>query len=294
VTSAAGGGRPAARAAWRRFWFGLLTVSGLSRRGFFIPHRYAATLPPAGRRPPYAAAEARLAAAAADFGAVLAEVDARGDALAAIGRAPPPAPRWAQAWFAPLDAAVAYALVRQRRPARIVEVGSGHSTRFLARAVADGGLATRILAIDPAPRATLDGLPVAFQRSTVQAAGLAPFQALRAGDILFIDSSHILMPGSDVDFLLGHVLPALPAGVLLHLHDIFLPDDYPRAWEWRGYNEQLGVLPVLLDPCWRPVFASHYAATRLAEAVARSCVAALPRAAGAYDTSLWLQRDTGR
>jgi len=291
VTSAGDGDRQAARAVWRRFWFGLLTVSGLRRRGFFIPHRYAESLLPAGRRQPYPRAEARLRAGQASFREVLAWVEDCSAALSAIGAAFPPAPRWDQSWFAPLDAAVAYALVHHRRPARIVEVGSGHSTRFLARAVADGALATRILAIDPAPRATLEGLPVAFQRTTVQDAGLAPFRALQAGDILFVDSSHILMPGSDVDFLLGHVLPALPAGVLLHLHDIFLPDDYPAAWEWRGYNEQLGVLPLLLDPCWQPVFASHFVATRMAEAVSQGLVGHLPRAVGARDSSLWLQRE---
>jgi len=290
VTRAARCGRPAARAAWRRFWLGLLTVSGLARRGFFIPHRYAATLPPAGARPSYPAVEARLRAAEPAFREAIGWVEDCGAALAAIGDGAPPAPRWAQAWFAPLDAAVAYALVRRRHPARIVEVGSGHSTRFLARAVADGALSSRILAIDPAPRAALSGLPVTVRRTTVQAAGPAPFRELQAGDILFIDSSHILMPGSDVDFLLGQILPALPAGVLLHLHDIFLPDDYPADWDWRGYNEQLGVLPMLLDPRWRPVFASHYAATRMAESVGRSVVGRLPRAAGARDSSLWLER----
>ncbi len=96
--------------------------------------------------------------------------------------------------------------------------------------------------------------------------------------MLFVDSSHILMPGSDVDFLFGHVVPGLPAGVLLHVHDIFLPDDYPADWAWRGYNEQLGVLPLLLDPRWRPVFAGHYVATHMAEAVSQGPVGRTPAA----------------
>ena len=53
------------------------------------------------------------------------------------------------------------------------------------------------------------------------------------------------MPGTDVDFLLNRILPALPAGVLVHVHDVFLPDDYPADWEWRGYNEQLGVAALI-------------------------------------------------
>ena len=162
-----------------------------------------------------------------------------------IGTAPAPDPHWDQAWFPRLDAAAAYALVRRFAPARIVEVGAGHSTRFFARAAADGALETRILAIDPAPRATLSALSVELRRTTVHEAGDAPFTGLGPGDIVSIDSSHILMPGSDVDVLLCRVLPRLPAGVFVHVHDIFLPDDYPPAWEWRGYSEQLGVQPLL-------------------------------------------------
>ena len=101
--------------------------------------------------------------------------------------------------FPRLDGAMAYALTRELRPARIVEVGSGHSTRFFARAIADGRLATRLTAIDPAPRAAIAGLPVDWLRDTVPDVGMAPFAALASGDFLVIDSSHVLMPGSDVD-----------------------------------------------------------------------------------------------
>src|SRR5687768_12038170 len=120
--------------------------------------------------------------------------------LEAIGFEPPPAPRWNQDWFPRLDAAAAYAMVRATQPRRIVEVGSGHSTRFLARAVADGGLATRITAIDPEPRATLAGLDIEWLRMPVER--VEPFPRLEANDILFIDSSHQLKPGNDVEFLL--------------------------------------------------------------------------------------------
>ena len=102
------------------------------------------------------------------FFAVLERIEAYAADLAAIGPDLPPAPRWNQDWFPRLDAAAAYALVRSEPPRRVVEVGSGHSTRFLARAVADGGLATRITAIDPEPRASIAGLDVAFLRKPVQ------------------------------------------------------------------------------------------------------------------------------
>jgi hypothetical protein len=184
---------------------------------------------------------------------------------------------------------MAYAIVRRYRPSRIVEVGSGHSTRFMVRAVADGAIPARIVAIDPAPRATLLGLPVEWLPVAVPNCGFDPFRELTAGDILFIDSSHILMPGTDVDFLLAEVLPALPAGVLVHLHDIFLPDDYPKDWAWRGYNEQAAVA-TLLGGGWDVLFASHYVVTRMPERFRNSIASQFPCPPGAHESSLWLRR----
>jgi predicted O-methyltransferase YrrM len=196
-------------------------------------------------------------------------------------------------------------MVRTLAPARIVEIGSGHSTRFMARAIADGALATMLTAIDPAPRAAIRALPIRHIGGTIPprdaataandgaSAGNAAMGAIRplaAGDILFVDSSHILVPGSDVDFLLNRVLPALPAGAILHIHDILLPDPYPREWDWYGYNEQNAVLPLLLGGTFKPLFASHYVATRMADALGRSAVASLPQEAGAIPASLWLEK----
>jgi len=266
------------------------TVLGGRPQGFFIPYRYADRLPPAGARLPYAPAEAALAAAEPAFAEVLEKLGGLAAELRAIGALPPPEPRWNQDWFPTLDAAVAYAMVRWLRPRRVVEVGSGHSTRFLARAVRDGGLGgqAEIVAIDPAPRAGLPEDRVRLVRASLAEAGDAPFAALEAGDMLLIDSSHILMPGSDVDHLLNRILPALPPGVAVQVHDVFLPDDYPAEWAWRGYNEQLGVAPLLAGGGWQPLFASHYVATRMAGALAHSAVADLPTLPGARPAALWL------
>ena len=291
------------RTRFRRTHFGLATLAGLARRGFFIPYRYAAGVPKAGSRPETIAATRAFSEAEPQFLRVLADITALAGNLDQFAGpqpagAPTPAPRWAQAWFPPLDACVAYALIRSRKPRRIVEVGSGHSTRFLARAVHDGGLTTAIAAIDPAPRATLAGLsvggqPVEWRQGTVQEAGREAFAALATGDILFIDSSHILMPGTDVDLLFNHVLPALPRGTLVHVHDVFLPDDYPAAWDWRGYNEQLAIVPMLAGGGWKPLFASHYAETRMASALKKTPVANLPNSERAPASSLWLEKDDG-
>ena len=207
--------------------------------------------------------------------------------LEAIGSEPPPAPRWNQDWFPRLDAALAYAIVRATRPRRIVEVGSGHSTRFLARAVADGELDTRITAIDPKPRASIESLPVEWLRTPVQR--VPAFPALGPGDILFIDSSHQLKPGSDVDFLLNAVLPLLPAGVRVHFHDIFLPDDYPEHWAWRHYNEQAAVASLIERNILQVEFSSHAVVSRSPEKI-DGVLARLPLVSGAVESSLWLTR----
>jgi predicted O-methyltransferase YrrM len=270
------------RGRWRRLALGLPTVLGLSPRGWFIPHRYAPLLPPPGAQPPYPEIEALFDRSAARFTAVLDEVDIHADALLGLGGL------LDQAWFPALDGAVAYALVRARKPLRVVEIGSGHSTRILARSLGGAG---EILAIDPAPRTDIIGLAgVQIIPSTLQAAPASLFDTLVAGDMVFVDSSHILMPGSDVDLLLNRILPRLPAGVLIHIHDIFLPFDYPPIWGWRNYNEQLGVAPLLTTGAYTPVFSSVWAERRLNSRLSRSVVSRLPRRPDATATSLWLEK----
>ena len=207
--------------------------------------------------------------------------------LEAIGTDPPPAPRWNQDWFPRLDAAAAYAMVRGTRPKRIVEVGSGHSTRFLARAVADGGLDTHITAIDPKPRASIRGLNVEWLQTRVETLPHAAFAALEANDILFIDSSHQMKPGGDVEFLLTEVIPRLPAGVRVHFHDVFLPDDYPGQWAWRRYNEQAEVQKMIDGGGFRVDFSSHVSKQKSIQGV----LARLPLVPGAVEASLWLTRN---
>jgi hypothetical protein len=127
-------------------------------------------------------------------------------------------------------------------------------------------------------------------RVPLQKAPTDAFAVLTRGDLLFVDSSHILMPGSDVDLLLNRILPDLPTGVLIHLHDIFLPFDYPPQWGWRNYNEQQGVIPLLVSGAYRPLFSSVWAERRLGERLARSPSARLPRPSGSLATSLWLEK----
>ena len=272
-----------ARGRLRRLGMGLATLAGRPR-GFFSPYaRAGAVVPPAG----YPEIETAFRAAEPAMRMVLAGIDAHADRLAGFD-GPPPEPRWGQSWFPRLDGAAAYALVRAHRPARIIEVGSGHSTRMLARAAADAGGA-EMVCIDPAPRADIAQLPVTLERRMLAPGDIPRFAALAPGDIAFFDSSHLLWPGSDVDMVLNRILPALAPGVLVHIHDVFLPDPYPRGWAWRGYTEQLGLGGWLAGGGVRILFASRYAVTRLG-AAANPAIARLPIPAGAVETSLWLER----
>lgn len=276
---------------FRRLCFGLDTVLALDRKGFFIPYRHARGVAPPQR---YPAIEALFEAALPEMASAIDAIEAVADDLKAIARdAKAPHPRWNQDWFCGLDAAMLYAQIRQRRPARVVEIGSGHSTRFAARAIADGNLATRLIAIDPEPRADLKALKVEWHRETLQAAlansGGHLIAEFHPGDLLFVDSSHILMPGTDVELILSELLPRLPEGALVHIHDIFLPEPYPAAWAWRGYNEQGAVAALLAGGGWDVLFASRFALSRFDERLRRDPLGAYADAAGPA-TSLWLAK----
>ena len=222
------------------------------------------------------------------FAEFLTIIDRYAPDFARIGENRPPQPRWDQVWFPRLDACAAYTMVRGSAPKRIVEIGAGHSTRFLARAIHDGEFATRHTVIDPEPRATIAGLDVDWIAKPVQEVDLP---TLAAGDILFIDSSHVRAPESDVDHLIARVLPALPTGVRIHFHDIFLPDPYPNIWANRHYNEQDAIEHLLTDEAYEIEFASRYVATRMADALAGTGIAHLPLSDGAFENSLWLTKN---
>ncbi|MER6914513.1 class I SAM-dependent methyltransferase [Streptomyces sp. NPDC000594] len=145
---------------------------------------------------------------------------------------------WGNTWLPPLDALSLYGMLAESKPARYLEIGSGNSTKFARRAIGDLGLDTWITSIDPAPRAPVDHLCDEVLRVPLQDADPAVFDDLDAGDILFLDGSHRLHMGSDVMVFFLEVLPRLKPGVLVQVHDIMLPADYPESWRWRLYSEQ--------------------------------------------------------
>lgn len=278
----------------KRLAAGLATVLGIKPLGFFIPCRYAGQAASSGAVS-FARVAEIFANAGENFGAVIGDIEACASELRTIAAGGQLAggakPHFRQGLFPRLDAATAYALARRYQPRRIVEIGAGYSTRFLATAIAEGGFDCRLTTIDPSPRKVVNLPGIEIIETTVQEAGQTPFDDLSPGDFLVVDSSHILMPGSDVDMVLNAVLPAAPRGLLVHFHDIFLPDAYPREWDWRAYNEQNAVAALLAGgEAFEVVFASHYAVTRLRDLWAGTVIAEIGLPDGAFETSLWLRK----
>jgi hypothetical protein len=129
------------------------------------------------------------------------------------------------------DALVLYCMVRHFRPSTIVEVGSGYSTLLSASAAALNGQ-TSLVCIEPYPTDIVNGLPGMSQliKTRVEDVELDLFKRLGPNDILFIDSTHVGRIGGDVLYLFLQVLPILQPGVVVHVHDIFLPREYPKTW----------------------------------------------------------------
>jgi hypothetical protein len=147
--------------------------------------------------------------------------------------------------FEYFDASILSGVVRMINPKRIIEIGAGFSSAAifdtidrmesarLERFVTVDPDLSRIKKLSPPPMAELLG-------RTVQSVPIPVFEELEAGDILFIDSSHVLKTGSDVHYEFLNILPALKAGVFVHVHDVFYPFEYPQGWsgrENRSWNE---------------------------------------------------------
>jgi hypothetical protein len=135
-------------------------------------------------------------------------------------------PYWVNGWIPALDGIALYGLVAHYAPALFVEVGSGNSTKFVRRAIEDQKLQTRIISIDPKPRADVDEICDEVIRSRLEDVDLGIFDQIRAGDMVFLDSSHRSFEGSDTTVFFTEILPDLPKGTIYGIHDIFLPFDY--------------------------------------------------------------------
>ncbi len=191
------------------------------------------------------------------------------------------APYWNNRYFVGSDARIAWALTAMLRPRLIVEIGSGNSTRFFRHSANSNGTGSRIVCIDPEPRAEVSRIADAVHYLPVQNVDLALFDDLQAGDILFFDGSHLVMQGSDTQYVFLEILPRLARGVLVHIHDVSLPYEYKPFYGGRMYGEQYLLAAVLTySQTWRTLMPVYW--------LEREGLLAAPDCAGA---SFWMTND---
>lgn len=172
---------------------------------------------------------------------------------------------WNNNFWETADALVQYGLVRSERPKKVVEIGCGFSSLLLKRALEANQSACNVDLVEPYPNGALFAqLPREWvhHECALQRAPLALFQRLEAGDICFYDGSHCVRTGSDVNWFFFEVLPRLAPGVLIHLHDIFLPEPYPDNWLFdrcQSWNEQFLLQAFLMhNKEYKIVIANRY------------------------------------
>lgn len=188
------------------------------------------------------------------------------------------------------DAVMIWAMTRAFQPRQVLEIGAGYSSYIFNKAMSAcrdrGGGCRRHVAIEPYRSKVLAHLAnrVHVIATPLQDVPLSTFTTLRRNDILFIDSSHVMRPYGDVVYEFLFILPLLQPGVIVHVHDIFLPDDYPEQWmqEQRSYTEQWLLAAFLHGNAdWKVLWSSHFMGSRHGKLVGEDMQGG---------TSFWMQK----
>lgn len=169
-------------------------------------------------------------------------------------------PTWNNGYLPGLDIIGIYTMIAKFKPSQFIEIGSGTSTKVAYKAIKENNLKTNIVSIDPKPRANIDMLVDEVLRMPFEDVGLDIVERLNENDILFIDNSHRILPNSDSMVFFLEVLPKLKKGVIVHIHDIYLPYDYPQFMCDRFYSEQYGLAMYLLanPKKYEPILANYF------------------------------------
>jgi len=184
------------------------------------------------------------------------------------------------------DADALYLMIRRFQPKRVIEVGCGNSTRVTRQAIIDGGLQTTITAIDPYPRADIAHVVDTFEQKRLEEVDPALFDQLEAGDVLFIDSSHVVRMSNDVAHLFCRIIPTLKPGVVIHVHDVFLPFEYPKRffYDCPGWGEQYMLHAMLQSGAFSMLWPGYFLQQTRPDAVE-----ALPFLKDGRAQSIWVQ-----
>lgn len=171
-------------------------------------------------------------------------------------------PAWNNSFLPGLDMAALYMYIADKKPKKYMEVGSGNSTLVAAAAKNQYSIDTEIISIDPYPRADIDQVSQRIVRRPFEQVGIEWAEELDAGDILFIDNSHRALPNSDATVFFLEWLPRLKQGVIVQVHDVYLPWDYPQDMCDRGYSEQYMLAAMVMsNPLrYRPIFPAFWVA----------------------------------
>jgi len=156
-------------------------------------------------------------------------------------------PGWNNNYLPGLDIIILYSLLSQLKPSKYLEVGSGTSTKVAYKARKENSLNYEIISIDPSPRKNISKVADKIYQQNVQEMNSGMAQTLEKDDVLFFDGTHLLFPNSDVMWFFLEILPNLKKGVVVHLHDVYLPYDYPDFMLKRYYNEQYVLATLLLN-----------------------------------------------
>jgi len=197
------------------------------------------------------------------------------------------------------DGAILYGMIRHLKPNKIIEVGSGYSTELVYSAnkknMLDEAFSPQITCIEPYPKDILRSLAVEDSvnliESKVEEVNSSIFDTLESGDVLFIDSSHVVDIANDVHHLYLNILPKIPVGVYVHIHDIRLPYEYPKSWVLKGrkhWAEQY-LLHMFLayNHSFDVVFASNYMFRKQSERM----ISALPGLdESGWPGAFWIRR----
>ena len=171
----------------------------------------------------------------------------------------PTQPGWNNGYLPGLDIIILYTLINYYKPKRYTEIGNGTSTKTALKARKENNLDFLITCIDPHPRQEIELIADKWYKCAVQDLPVEVFTGLSENDILFVDGTHMLYPNSDVMWFFLEVLPVLAKGVIVQVHDIYIPYDYPRVMRERYYSENylLGAL-ILNNPSKYEVLAPNF------------------------------------
>lgn len=171
-------------------------------------------------------------------------------------------PAWNNGFLPGLDIIGIYGMIAKYKPSQYIEIGSGNSTKVARKSITENNLNTQITSIDPFPRANIDHLADKVIRMPFESLPDNKFiiDTLQENDILFIDNSHRILPNSDVMVCFMELLPFLKKGVIVHIHDIYLPFDYPQFMCDRFYSEQYMLAMLLLanSERFKPILPNYF------------------------------------